>query len=763
MNKLEIKLENCFWIKKLIKEFDFTKNKANVIYSRNGLMKTSFSKVFKKIQDNKIEDIKDEIFGNIPVVKEIKIDNIDIAKDNIFVIKSFENFYESESIASLLINDWMKDQLEILFWLRDDFLKKIVTKSDIKISQTLAGKTVFSLEPTILKDFDFKKNSFLQHLEDFDFQTITYNYSHIKFWDIFDSTVLKKIESPDFQTKIEDFLNKSDEIYSTYNFLDKWKFTLAKLKEIQKRLKSNNFFVKGNKIILDWFSPSDLTDLDSKIRSVEKELHSTSEFKAIEKLLSDAKGMILKDIIESNSDIIEELKIANLSKFRKKLWLSYMKYEENDFNTLKNVYISLKSQIESLNIDETPWKDAINIFNNRFTLPFKMEIDNLTSSIIWESLPKVVFSFCKDGNIENTAEDNWKKINRDELEWTDTLSQWEKRALYLLNIIFDIEKIKKENKEVLFVIDDIADSFDYKNKYAIVEYLRDISVIDNFYMIILSHNFDFYRTISSRLDLDRENKFHAIKINDEIKIEEELYQDKPFKTWTHAMKSCTRYGICYNDINAKKHIIALIPFVRNLVEYWDDKGVNDISTIDKDHLFLTNLIHLKDDTPNITFWNLKKVYKQYLWNDDFDVSINDNDKVYTLINSIADNILDNDVNLEDKIILAIAIRLEAERFMKDKITNSLHTFTWIKKKVTITWTNTIFLEFVKSWWNQTRLLFNGYEQIWNKEEIKILESVNIMTPENIHLNSFMYEPILDMDIIELKSLHWKVKALFNPC
>ena len=30
----------------------------------------------------------------------------------------------------------------------------------------------------------------------------------------------------------------------------------------------------------------------------------------------------------------------------------------------------------------------------------------------------------------------------------------------------------KENKLIIF--DDIADSFDYKNKYAIIEYLKDI-------------------------------------------------------------------------------------------------------------------------------------------------------------------------------------------------------------------------------------------------------------------------------------------------
>jgi len=34
-----------------------------------------------------------------------------------------------------------------------------------------------------------------------------------------------------------------------------------------------------------------------------------------------------------------------------------------------------------------------------------------------------------------------------------------------------------------------------------------------------------------------------------------------------------------------------------------------------------------------------------------------------------------------------------------------------------------------------------------------------MTPENIHLNSFMYEPILDMSAQHLYQLYTKVEAL----
>ena len=61
--------------------------------------------------------------------------------------------------------------------------------------------------------------------------------------------------------------------------------------------------------------------------------------------------------------------------------------------------------------------------------------------------------------------------------------------------------------------------------------------------------------------------------------------------------------------------------------------------------------------------------------------------------------------------------------------------------------------------NQTRELLNGYKQFGAETTIAILENVAIMTPENIHLNSFMYEPIMDMDILELTALYEQVKEL----
>ena len=59
--------------------------------------------------------------------------------------------------------------------------------------------------------------------------------------------------------------------------------------------------------------------------------------------------------------------------------------------------------------------------------------------------------------------------------------------------------------------------------------------------------------------------------------------------------------------------------------------------------------------------------------------------------------------------------------------------------------------------NQTIQLIKRFKKGFPKNEsTKILEEVNLMTPENIHLNSFMYEPIIDLSSHRLKELYKKV-------
>lgn len=733
MNKLNIELTNCFGIDSLNHEFDFGKGNTFSIYARNGLMKTSFAKTFQLIQQGKKENISDAIFGE-PGSAIVQIDGQDIEKKQVFVVKSYESSYESD-ISSLLIKGDIQTQLKDVFKVRTKLLKALEKDSGLKIKRTSLGKTVYELEPTIVKDFDFNEKDILSNLMELASYEPEIECSDIPYSVIFDDTVLKKIKDTKFQEGIRDFITSSDEIYSSFEYLEKGNLTLPKLKDLKKSLVKDAFFVKQNKVILsgqDAITNSEA--LEQHISNIETKIQQTPAYKAIENLLNDSKGIVLKDIIETNPEIIGFLALDKLQTLKKCLWGSYIRHNSILFEELCDKYNDFSEAIDALEIDDTPWKKALDIFNQRFTVPFMMNVVNLKGAIIGESVPQVEFSFKKGDTV--------KTIDRSKLEKLDTLSQGEKRALYLLNIIFDIEQIKNTGEETLLVIDDIADSFDYKNKYAIIEYLYELAQVSNIYMLILTHNFDFYRTVASRLSVNRSNRLIADYSNDVLKLEVEYYQDKPFKNWKNNPK--------------EKDIFALLPFVRNLIEYGVDQN---ISHTGEDFLFLTFLLHEKQDSRRITFGDIEPLYKHYAGVTQFDASVGTDVVVLSKLYSVCDDITTFDTKLENKIVLSIGIRHKAEEYIIQQIHNYTGQLSWRKNKQNYRGTNVEFMNFVQNNGNQTRELFNGYKQFGDADKIKILNEVNIMTPEHIHVNSFMYEPILDMDIVELHRLYHTIKNL----
>lgn len=733
MNKLNIELTNCFGIDSLNHEFDFGKGNTFSIYARNGLMKTSFAKTFQLIQQGKKENISDAIFGE-PGSAIVQIDGQDIEKKQVFVVKSYESSYESD-ISSLLIKGDIQTQLKDVFKVRTKLLKALEKDSGLKIKRTSLGKTVYELEPTIMKDFDFNEKDILSNLMELASYEPEIECSDIPYSVIFDDTVLKKIKDTKFQEGIRDFITSSDEIYSSFEYLEKGNLTLPKLKDLKKSLVKDAFFVKQNKVILsgqDAITNSEA--LEQHISNIETKIQQTPAYKAIENLLNDSKGIVLKDIIETNPEIIGFLALDKLQTLKKCLWGSYIRHNSILFEELCDKYNDFSEAIDALEIDDTPWKKALDIFNQRFTVPFMMNVVNLKGAIIGESVPQVEFSFKKGDTV--------KTIDRSKLEKLDTLSQGEKRALYLLNIIFDIEQIKNTGEETLLVIDDIADSFDYKNKYAIIEYLYELAQVSNIYMLILTHNFDFYRTVASRLSVNRSNRLIADYSNDVLKLEVEYYQDKPFKNWKNNPK--------------EKDIFALLPFVRNLIEYGVDQN---ISHTGEDFLFLTSLLHEKQDSRRITFGDIEPLYKHYAGVTQFDASVGTDVVVLSKLYSVCDDITTFDTKLENKIVLSIGIRHKAEEYIIQQIHNYTGQLSWRKNKQNYRGTNVEFMNFVQNNGNQTRELFNGYKQFGDADKIKILNEVNIMTPEHIHVNSFMYEPILDMDIVELHRLYHTIKNL----
>ena len=129
-------------------------------------------------------------------------------------------------------------------------------------------------------------------------------------------------------------------------------------------------------------------------------------------------------------------------------------------------------------------------------------------------------------------------------------------------MIFEIEARKKAKQDTIFVIDDIADSFDYRNKYAIIQYLKEIAQEPNFSQVLLTHNFDFFRTVNSRF-VPYDHCLMAFR-NDKGVLT--LKQAEGIKNiFVNDWK-----GSFFKDPRKR---FASIPFIRNLIEY--TKGEDD--------------------------------------------------------------------------------------------------------------------------------------------------------------------------------------------
>ena len=107
--------------------------------------------------------------------------------------------------------------------------------------------------------------------------------------------------------------------------------------------------------------------------------------------------------------------------------------------------------------------------------------------------------------------------------------------------------------------------------------------------------------------------------------------------------------------------------------------------------------------------------------------------------SIANERSIDEILLENKIVLAIACRLLAEKYL-----------------IKILKPNT---DLITS--NQTSELIKQYKEYPNKRKnnLLVLDKVNLMTPENIHVNAFVYEPLIDMSVYHLRDLYFECLAL----
>ncbi|MDY0904888.1 hypothetical protein [Pedobacter sp. CFBP9032] len=724
METLKIDLENCYGINKLVHEFKFSESKAQLIYAPNGVMKSSLTQTFEDIVLAK--QSQDRIFKNRPNKREITVDGAELNPEDIFVIQRMKEASFKEA-TTILVNKALREKYNELVEKTTDakaaFIKLIQPNFGIK-------DNLIETEINML----FRKDFFvvLEELKNDVREQDKPHHENIIYNEVFNEKVLKFLSSKSFNTKIVEYISIYDSLVNKNDSLFmKGTFNHYNADIVSKSLKENKFFAAKHKIKIKDQEIDNIADLEALIESerekVLKDPELKGKFDEIDKALNgNLELRKFRAYVEDNQEILAEL--ADLDGFRKKLILNYFVLHKVDFDHLLKINtdteVERKKIIDEASSEHEEWKNVIRVFKERFSVPFEIMIGNQHEVILYDKPASLVFRYS----------DAFDHVDMGGPELQVSLSTGEQRVFYILDIIFQFEVKRKTGNKQLVIVDDIADSFDYRNKYAIIQYLKDISEEDNFFMIVLTHNFDFYRTFKSRLGdkINYQGNWMALKGAGETKL-----------TVGEKRDVFPQLRLKYSECDLS--FIACIPFVRNLVEF--TAGDDHLS-----YLTLTSLLHMKPARTNpavASTADLTKGEIHDLFSSIFGLipPCTDRDKkVLDLIYEKAAAIIGdlenfNFTDLKLKLVLSLAIRIKAEEYMLSKIANA-QFLNNIHKKMT----GKILKQF-------------RIENPNASADLIIMDSVNLMTAENIHVNSFMYEPLMDLSIEHLNKLYVDVFSL----
>lgn len=721
MKTLSIHLQHCYGIRELRAKFDFSKSSAYAIYAPNGMMKSSFAQTFKDIAAGQTS--KDRVFTSRKTRREVLDESgKSIPAETVLVLPPYDEvFGNTDKTATLLVDAKLRREYERLYSeiekAKDAFLEGMKAQS----------KSRRDLESEISRAFTKSPDEFYRALVRVKDEVVSLpepQFAQVPYDLVADERVAAFLETGDVKTVLQEYIDKYNQLLEQSKYFRKGTFDYYNASTIAKALTKNGFFKAKHSVTLNAESKVEVKSEKELEEVISREKAAILKDAALKKTFDEMEKKITKnemlrdfqEFIADNQDVLALM--GNLDKLKEEVWKSYFKEHESLYLDLIAKYQGAQQRSKEIQTEaarqRTQWEDVVDIFNRRFYVPFKLAVKNKVSVMIGEAaVPTLGFTF----------DDGVDSIDVERSDLLQVLSTGEKKALYILNVIFEVEVRRQSKVETIFVVDDIADSFDYKNKYAIIQYLMDIADESCFRQIILTHNFDFFRTINSRfvpypscLMAQRTSK--GLELAAAAGIKNVFANDWKLHFFDDARKR-----------------IAAISFMRNIVEY--TRGDKD-----KDFEKLTGLLHWRKDTGSIMHGELDEIYERTFLADGRRWA-QGKGAVVESIHAEAQKCLTapEGSNLENKIVLAIAIRLEAEKHMIAKINDAA------------------FVQSIAA--NQTAALLSRYKKSpgVQGEAVRVLDEVTLMTPESIHLNSFMYEPLVDMSDEHLRGLYKKVCAL----
>lgn len=710
-----IKLENVYGIKKM-KNCDLI-NKNTIIYSPNGVMKSSLTDGLFGIS---IDQSPRDVFNSIPASFSINNNGVSITEStnpkhlDLVVFKGediFDTIFKDKEMAKIVVSTALKKQYEVqMASIKDkiDLIKSIISVNVLEEKKGAKNTRIDEFFGMFHGDSELQKiNSLFTTKHD----DIIDDCSTISYTALFNAKTEPILNDITFKQKCEEFQKLKDVKLNEKIF--NATFGITQLENSHKTLVTNKYYDAGhmlhiNNEDLDKQSVDKL--IEDSIRTAYGSEDMKNSFLAAKKVLDankDSREII--NAITANKWLLE--KLVNPLEF--KIDLIYKKIEKfmDEIDSLRKDIEVAKIEIDKIHIEakktESIWRSVIETYNQRFNNRyFDIAISNQVNAIIGTQEP--VF--------KKVLKSTGSEIN-DEI--FNRFSSGEKRAIFILYFLFEIKLKNMIGIPYTIVADDIVDSFDYKNKYAMIEYLSELSSDNNIQLIILTHNFDFYRSTCISLGGNLNSRLFAyLDTNEDVSLFNANSSDyesfQLFRDWK------TR-----NDIPS---LISLIPFLRNLVELQEgDSSAN--------YVMLCDYLHFNLNTPTLFLNSLSSIYSSNgIIHSTLSSSVSYWDLLVQETKNITSPVVESDI--KKKIILGLFIRLASDYFLL----NNYKTNNGGANPIITPGQN---------WTKQLKRLALHYLTV---DEKKLYDRAVTVAPSFIHVNSFMYEPLIDVGSEKLLSI-----------
>lgn len=721
MNKsIEIDWEYCYGIRALKHKFVYSnKHKAHIVYAPNGMMKTSFAKAIKHISGQTKEKPSDLVNPNNTTKFILSIDEQRARREEVFVVNGDDEIDASKSFVNFLASSDLKAKY-------DEIYQRLTAVKDSLITKLKSCSKSTDCEKELVEAFSMEGEDSVFNILERIYPDVQLGLPCFEFRynDVFDNKGDVKAFLERYRENLEKYIESYNNLLRTsrlFRSIDGHTFGTYQASQLLQNLSDRNFFAVHHKLVLqDNTEVSSYEGLEQIVNAEQERILSDENLRAMFEQITKAidKNTGLRDfkaVLEAHPEWISEM--LNYEDFRRKVWLGFLAKVDvkptldEYMDTYRRNKSDLLRILQQAGEEQKRWSEIISLYNARFHVPIKVSIDNQRDVILKKEAAKLSFSYSIPG--ETPIPKEKKDLDR-------ILSRGEKRAFIILQFLFEMEARKVEQQETIIVMDDIADSFDYQNKYAIVEYIKDLSESNLFYPLILTHNYDFYRTLCSRLGTVA--SWMAQRSPDgKVSFLDGLYRGDIFS------------NIFVGKDDDDKIFISMIPFVRNLIEYTE--GISS----DK-YVTLTSCLHFKENTADILEKDIIEIFNHYTKGKGMK-RIDNGRKILDIISVTANKIVAekniDPILIQNKIVLSIAIRHIAERYLYHKLIEGGETE-----------------EQLKVTGNQMGKWTGMYKKCQPSDpNRRIIEQVNMMTPELIHINSFMFEPLIDMSIEHLVRLY----------